>query len=243
MLIFIMNIDLSLVLPCYNEEKNICFLFEEFLKIPFNNNKAELILVNNGSTDNTDREIDKVIKLNQDLDNNIQIIKVFLTENKGYGGGIKAGLNIAKGKYIGWAHADLQSPLLDFFKLYELIKNKKKILGKGKRINNRGFDGIVSRLHEKIASIILGFQMKEINAQPKIFSRDVLEYFKDMPDKWTTIDTYAVYICLKNKIEIIETEVVFKNRIYGQSKWKNNFTTFLSHIIFNVLYLIKLRLF
>ena len=85
--------------------------------------------------------------------------------------------------------------------------------------------------------------MNEINAQPKIFSRDILGYFLNMPEKWTVLDTYVYYQCLKNKIEIIDIEVIFKNRIYGQSKWKNNFINFISHIFFNFLYLIKIRFF
>ena len=52
-----MSFNLSLVLPCYNEEKNIPFLCEEFLKLPFENYKAELILVNNGSNDDTKNQI------------------------------------------------------------------------------------------------------------------------------------------------------------------------------------------
>ena len=47
-----------------------------------------------------------------------------LTINQGYGGGIVAGLNVAKGNYIGWAHADLQTPLLDFSNYLRLLKEK-----------------------------------------------------------------------------------------------------------------------
>ena len=54
-----MSYNFSLVLPCYNEEKNIIFLYKEFLDINFNDEKIELIFVNNGSTDNTDEEIEK----------------------------------------------------------------------------------------------------------------------------------------------------------------------------------------
>jgi glycosyltransferase involved in cell wall biosynthesis len=236
-----MLINFSLVLPCFNEEKNIHFLYKEFQKIYCSDFKSELIFVNNGSVDNTSLEIEKVLNLNKKKQNNIIIKKLDLKINMGYGGGIIAGLNIAKGEYIGWTHADLQSPLDDFIKLYELIKNKKNIFGKGKRINNRGFDGIISRFHEKLASVILGFDMKEINAQPKIFSRDVTQYFTNMPKKWTTLDTYTYFTCLKKNVEIIELEVIFKKRIYGESKWKNNIKNFVSHLIFNLIYLIKLK--
>ena len=54
-----MSIKLSLVLPCNNEEKNIAFLCDEFLNLPFEDYKAELVLVNNGSNDKTKHEIEE----------------------------------------------------------------------------------------------------------------------------------------------------------------------------------------
>ena len=110
-----MSINLSLVLPCYNEEKNIPFLCEEFLKLPFENYKAELILVNNGSNDDTKNQINIAIKNN--ISENVVIKLVNLDKNEGYGGGISEGLKKADGEFIGWAHADLQTPLKDFLKL------------------------------------------------------------------------------------------------------------------------------
>ena len=77
--------------------------------------------------------------------------------------------------------------------------------------------------------------MKEINAQPKIFSRNILEYFKEIPKNWTVLDTYSVYVCLVNKVEIVDVDVVFKTRIHGHSKWKNNLGTFIKHIFFRIL--------
>jgi len=236
-----MSINFSLVLPCYNEEKNIPFLCEEFLKLPFENYKAELILVNNGSNDDTKNQINIAIKNN--ISENVVIKLVNLDKNEGYGGGISEGLKKADGEFIGWAHADLQTPLIDFLKLFLKIKDKKNTLGKGFRINNRGFDGIVSRFHENLASLILGKKMSEINAQPKIFHRNLMKYFTNMPHKWTTLDTYVVFTCLKNNVELETIDVIFNTRKYGQSKWKNNFINFISHIIFNILYLFRLRIF
>ena len=83
--------------------------------------------------------------------------------------------------------------------------------------------------------------MREVNAQPKIFNREMMKYFTNMPHKWTTLDTYVMYMSLKNDVEIKNINVVFNTRKFGQSKWKNNFKSFIAHIIFNVLYLFKLR--
>ena len=234
-----MSINFSLVLPCYNEEENISLLYKEFSEIPLDQYRAELILVNNGSKDGTQKEIEKIIDNNKK--DSINVVLLNLKKNLGYGGGISEGLKIANGDYIGWSHADLQTPLIDFFKLFKLIKNKEKVFGKGIRVNNRGYFGLISKMHEILASIILGYNLKEINAQPKIFSKNVLKYFNNMPKKWTTLDTYAVYISLENNIDIVEMDVIFRNRVHGESKWQNNFSNFIKHIFFNIMYLVQLR--
>ena len=55
-----MSTNLSLVLPCYNEEKNIAFLCSEFLSLPFEDITAELVLVNNGSEDVLGKKLKKL---------------------------------------------------------------------------------------------------------------------------------------------------------------------------------------
>ena len=237
-----MSYNFSLVLPCYNEEKNIIFLYKEFLNINFNNEKIELIFVNNGSTDKTDDEIEKVIKLHQISNKkHIHIKKLFLQKNINYSGGVIAGLKEAKGDFIGWSHADLQTPLKDFYDIYLIIKNKKEILGKGKRTNRQPLDQFITELHELFSRIILGVKMKEINAAPKIFSKELLNIFNQLPYESTLLDTYIVFRCHKKNIKIVEISVDFKRRQYGESKWKNNLYNLIKHLLINFLYLIKLR--
>ena len=55
-----MKIDLSVVIPLYNEENNILPIYEEIKKLNFNY-CVEFILVNNGSTDATKLNISKII--------------------------------------------------------------------------------------------------------------------------------------------------------------------------------------
>ena len=52
---------LSLIIPCFNEAKNLPYLFKKIEKI-LKNNKYEVILVNNGSEDNTLELIDEFQK-------------------------------------------------------------------------------------------------------------------------------------------------------------------------------------
>ena len=237
-----MNINFSIILPCYNVSSNIHELYKELISLQTKNIFFEVVFVNNGSIDETGNKIDEIVdNLSKSNIQNFTITKLNLKQNQGYGGGILEGLKIAKGEFIGWTHADLQTPLNDFLELFYLIRGKKKIFGKGKRVNNRKFDSLVTKMHEISAPIILGENLKEINAQPKIFHRNDLNKFNNPPKKWTTIDTYFYYKSLKNNFQIIELDVVFKPRVHGQSKWKNNLLVFIKHLFFNFVYLFKLK--
>ena len=91
--------NFSLVIPCYNESKNISFLLKKysfFLKKVSN----EIILVNNGSIDDTYKVFKKI--------KNKNINFVSLKKNTGFGNGLIRGINNAKGKYIIYSHADLE---------------------------------------------------------------------------------------------------------------------------------------
>ena len=128
-----MHTNFSIILPCYNESENILELYSEILNLNVLNSYFEIIFVDNGSTDGTGVKIDEITQISSKIQNpNFFITKLTLPKNLGYGGGIVEGLKIAKGEYIGWTHADLQTPLNDFCKLYLMIKGKKKFLQKVK---------------------------------------------------------------------------------------------------------------
>ena len=44
--------------------------------------------------------------------------------NKGYGYGIKKSIDLCKGLYVGWTHADLQTDLFDLIKAYKIIEKR-----------------------------------------------------------------------------------------------------------------------
>ena len=149
--------ELSIIIPCYNEEKNLFHLVNE-IKIIKNKNpelKLEFILVNDGSTDQTSTRLND---LNQD-----EIYKVVdLKQNVGYGGSIQEGLKSSNSHILSWTHSDLQCDLNDVIKLYKLHKEEfldKKIIVKGKRIKRNIFDSFFSNSMAILASIIFPRQI------------------------------------------------------------------------------------
>ena len=180
---------ISCVISCYNEEKNIPILLDQIQKNNLDE-KFEIIIVNNGSTDNSSKIIDQ-IKVNFK-----NIIFINITENLGWGNGVMSGLNIASGDYVGWTHGDLQYELSTLNEVYKLIKNpenqNKSLLIKGLREKRSFSENFFTTTMSFIASIILFKKLHDINAQPNFFSRDILNLFENTP-KDLMLDLYLYY--------------------------------------------------
>ena len=110
---------LSIVIPCYNEEKNIPLLAGRFNEV-IKRNDIEVILVDNGSVDNSSLVIESLLPKYSFL----RTVKVEI--NRGYGFGILSGLRSARGEYIGWTHADMQADPSDVIKALDLAERSRR---------------------------------------------------------------------------------------------------------------------
>jgi glycosyltransferase involved in cell wall biosynthesis len=205
---------LSIVIPCYNEAKNIPLLIKSINEVYKPN--TEIILVDNGSTDKTPDVLLKELELM----NNDSIRSIRVENNIGYGHGIMTGVQEAKGEIIAWTHADLQTDVKDVYNGYDIFKsqsNQEKTFLKGRRKKRPFIDQILTRGMGKISSIMLGKKLNDINAQPKMFHRTFLLLADDAPDDFS-LDLYFYCMAVKNKIDIIELPVYFEKRLYGVAK-------------------------
>ncbi len=214
---------LSIVIPCYNEAENIHLIINRLNEILLVRHDVEVILVNNGSTDDSKDILDAEI-----ANHNSQLFKVVnIEENQGYGYGILEGLKACKGDLLSWTHADMQTDPEDVLKAFDLYKQqgREDILVKGKRKNRR----LLERFFTWGMQIIVGFVLKEklddINAQPKLFSRDFYEkqILNKAPNDFS-LDLFLLYQAKKNRYDILEIPVYFFERKYGEAKgggtWK-----------------------
>lgn len=211
-------IKLSIVIPCYNEEKNIPLLIEKFNeKDVLSRKDIEIILVDNGSVDNSNKIITNLSKKYKSLK------LVTVKKNIGYGFGIISGLKSANGEYIGWTHADLQANPHDVIKAFEIIRKKsnpKHFFIKGRRWGRTFIDQFFTFGMSIIESVILRTTMFDINAQPNLFHRDFLKLMKNPPNDFS-FDLYAYHTAKKNKMRIIRFPVFFGKRIHGYSSWNS----------------------
>lgn len=99
---------LSVVVPCYNEEENVPYFYEELFKqeekLKALQVEIELIYIDDGSSDHTVEEVKKL----HEKDDRVHLVS--FSRNFGKEAGIYAGLQKAKGDYIVMMDADLQDP-------------------------------------------------------------------------------------------------------------------------------------
>lgn len=209
-------IKLSIVVPCYNEEKNIPLILDRFDSI-INRDDIEVILVNNGSTDNSVKILKKI------LPNYKFATTVKVEVNQGYGFGILTGLRIAKGEYIGWTHADMQTDPNDVIKALNIIEkeNANNIFVKGNRKGRPFFDQFFTTGMSIFESVYMGAKLWDINAQPNIFHRSFFKKWENPPNDFS-LDLYALYIARNNNIKIVRFDVLFPERIHGESSWNTD---------------------
>ena len=231
---------ISLVIPCYNEEDNLEKLLTKisFVLKKFSKERIEIVIVNNGSTDNSE----KIIKKHELFHQNF-ISLLNLKKNKGYGDGINQGINFSKGDVVCWFHADLQFDPVEALNIYAEYKDKflnQNILLKGNRMNRSLFDSFFTFGMTCLTFLLFGKKINDINAQPKIFKRSMLKFINNPPIDFS-YDIYFLLVALNNNIKIQEFPVKWYDRNAGEAKGGGSFKLKFKLTLRTIKFLLNLR--
>ena len=126
-----MIIDLSIVIPVYNEEKTILKILERIEKTKLNDFNYEIIIIDDGSTDQTPN------LLNENKDKYSSLIKS--PKNMGKGHAVIKGLEAANGKYIVFQDADLEYDPEEFTNILKIYNKFDADIVYGSRINYKNY--------------------------------------------------------------------------------------------------------
>ena len=228
-------INLSLVIPCFNEAKSLPKLVKDFSK-KLKRKDVELILVNNGSNDSTETIISN---LKKDY-NFLKMIK--LKKNNGYGNGILQGLKKAKGKYISWTHADLQTDPYDVIIGFEKFEKElsPKIFIKGNRLGRPLKDIIFTIGMSIFETILLKKFFWDVNAQPNIFHKNFFNMLEKIPLDFS-FDLFFYFNAKKKKLKILRFPVKYPERKFGVSHWNTDFKNKMKFIKRTIKYSFQLK--
>ena len=205
------KIQYSLIIPCYNEAKNIPVLLKK-IKPLLVNKSIQVVMMNNGSTDDSDSVIDK-------LKPKVTNFKyVIVPKNKGYGYGIIQGLKASDGDIIGWTHADLQTNPADFLRAITFFDMDQHSFVKGKRFGRSFMDYFLTFGMSVFETLLFKKRMFDINAQPTVFSK---QFFKSLPTPPNdfALDLFFYFHAVQKGLTIRRFPVLFGKRFAGTSTW------------------------
>lgn len=204
----------SVVLPFYNEEDIVENVVRSLIfECEKNNLNVKLVLVNNGSFDKTGAIINH-------LKNEFSVIKsITIGKNKGYGYGIRKGLEVCKTPYIGYMWGDGQiKPLYLVRVAKKLIANPDLDICKIVRIKR--YDGLkrflVTKIYNFLFSSMFLIKMKDVNGTPKIFKRSIYEKINLKSNDWF-LDAELLIKAKNKNLSIGEIPAIFTPRIGGTS--------------------------
>ena len=218
------NIELSIIVPCYNESEVV----EKFFSAMVGNNgilnnlglNCELVFINDGSKDNT-LELLKAQKEIYSNKSNLDIKIVNLSRNFGKEAAMSAGFSVASGEAIVPMDADLQDPPELIAKFVELWRQGYDVV-LAKR-NDRQEDSFAKRfsssLFYKLNNKISDVKLPDNVGDFRLFTRKVLNAINSLPENQRFMKGIFAWVGFRS----ITIEYEEQERIAGSSKfngWK-----------------------
>jgi len=223
----------NIVIPFFNEEKNILIIHPEQKKIERLLNVTQYIYIDNGSSDNTFKNLKKIAS----QDKKVKVISI--KKNLGYGHGIKKGLQEVGSDLVLLNHADLQFDPHSFFlsNLSTLIKLNEPLNILPQRLNRPLMSRMSSAFLRFLLSILYFHKMSDFNGQPKLF------FIKKIKNIDTLPDNFCIDLALYNlsKEQSITLPIIQRNRHSGKSSWNTDFVKRIKIFLQYLLYAIQKR--
>ncbi len=212
--------EISVFFPCYNEALNITNTFNKSVSVLNKiSKKWEIILINDGSKDNTAEVLQKLKRLYPDK---VKIISH--SPNRGYGAAFKSGIYNAKYKWITFTDADGQ---FDFNEISKFISAQKKFKADmviGFYIKRQVSKSVIltSKIWEIIVYILFGLKVTDIDCGFKFFNKKVVETIPKLEaERGAFISSEFLIKSKKAGFKIVEVGVNHFPRTEGQATGRN----------------------
>lgn len=206
-------VSITVAIPAYNEEQTVEHICQQVLKALKNLTKDyELLLVDDGSTDNTGQIMERLAK----RDHRIRVIHH--TVNKGFSGAIAKSLFSAKKEFVFLGPADGQFNFAQITKFIRAIKNHDVVVAH--RIINPEplIRKIQSKIYHILAALLFGIRLKEFTTV-SLWRTSILKGIRVVSDpKSNTAQIEIVYRVLKKGGKFAQVPIRWHPRRGGKAK-------------------------
>lgn len=204
---------LSLVVPCFNEEKSIILFFDEIYNVLNELDMDwEIIFVNDGSRDNT-------LAIIKDLSNKFKSIKyISFSRNFGKEAALYAGLNKSKGDYVVVIDVDLQDPPSLLPEMLNIIKTEDYDIVATRRVSRKGepfIRSIFARLFYKFINSFSEIHLVDGARDYRLMTRQVIDSILEL-DEYNRFSK-GLFEWVGFKTKWIEYENI--ERAVGETSW------------------------
>lgn len=209
-----MRKKISVIVSCYNEEESLPLFYEEMRKVmeEMSQNDFELIFVNDGSRDNTLKEIKEL----RAKDKRVRYIS--FSRNFGKEAAMKAGLDYSTGDYVTLMDADLQDPPKMLPEMLNILESEHYDCVGTRRVTRKGEPVIRSffaRKFYKIINKMSKVEMVDGARDYRLMTRQMVEAIKSCEEYNRYSKGLWSFVGFKTKW--LEFENV--QRVAGETKW------------------------
>jgi glycosyltransferase involved in cell wall biosynthesis len=203
------NKRVNVVMPVYNEERTVGKMVGRVLGQHF---VDILIIVNDGSTDNTVSEVKRFSH-----DKRVKIID--FKENRGKGYAVRAGIDNVKDGIIIIQDADEEYHPEDYADLLGSLTEKTPVFGhRTKNLRHKYILGSwAAGVHNILFNSLYGQNVKDMNAGYKVFDKDMLKGVK-LHENGFEIDPEIAIALARNGYEIKDVPIRYSGRTFKEGK-------------------------
>lgn len=206
---------ISVIVSCYNEEESLPLFYKEMERVrkeDFQDVEFEYIFVNDGSKDNTLKEIKKL------RENDSKVRYISFSRNFGKEAAMFAGLEAAEGDYVTLMDADLQDPPSLLRQMYDYIKNDGYDCIGTRRVTRKGEPPIRSffaRIFYKLINKMSKIEMVDGARDYRLMTRQMVDAILQLKEYNRYSKGLFSFVGFNTKW--IEYENV--ERVAGETKW------------------------
>jgi glycosyltransferase involved in cell wall biosynthesis len=221
---------LSVIIPAYNEEKNISIVLSKLKNVTLLNSiEKEIIIINDCSKDNTEKTISNYIQNNSEL--NIQYYKHEV--NKGKGAAIHTGIQKATGDYLIIQDADLEYDPEEYNLLLKPIVSGFADVVYGSRFMGGNPHRVIFFWHTIgnkfltfLSNMFTNLNLTDMETCYKMFDTKVIRNISLKEKRFGFEPEVTAKISRIPKIRIYEVGISYYGRTYEEGKkigWKDGF--------------------